>query len=404
MVLRHVGEPGDSRVDMLQIIREYGVGYLDQGQSPAGNAVLDKHARYFLELAEAAVDELRGPDQMAWITRLEGERDNLRSALTHLLDKQGPEQPHAARSALRLAAALGFFWYKTGSISEGLAWLERALAAAPTAPDVVHGQALHGLGILLAESGEANRALAQCQASCALFRRAGELAWVARSLNSQGGIARDVGDLARAEQLFSESFELRRELGDDRASLAIVLGNLAIVALDRHDLARAREYANECLASAEGVNQWIHAATLQILADVAVEEGDVTEAGDLLRSAFPVLKQLGTYRLLEFLDSCAGLAGVLGLGEAAAGLVGAVDAALDEIGARMVPSDERMRERRLAPARSSLGADRFEALRRDGRGLTFEEALDVALNEVVAQASRPIPLSTEHAQSAVRRA
>jgi len=28
---------------------------------------------------------------------------------------------------------------KTGSISEGLAWLERALAAAPKAPDVVQG-------------------------------------------------------------------------------------------------------------------------------------------------------------------------------------------------------------------------------------------------------------------------
>jgi len=34
-----------------------------------------------------------------------------------------------------------------------------------------------------------------------------------------------------------------------------------------------------------------------------------------------------------------------------------------------------------------LGADRFEALRRDGRGLTFEEALDVALNEVVAKSA-----------------
>jgi len=114
---------------------------------------------------------------------------------------------------------------KTGSISEGVGMAgEGPRRRAESARRGPGGRALHGLGILLAESGEANRALAQCQASCALFRRAGELAWVARSLNSQGGIARDLGDLARAEQLFSESFELRRELGDGRASLAIVLG------------------------------------------------------------------------------------------------------------------------------------------------------------------------------------
>ncbi len=354
------------RVDMLQTIRDYGLERLDDGPRGDGNDARHKHARYFLELAEAAVDELRGPNQLDWIGRLETERDNIRAALAYLLGKPDDRDSESGSLALRLAAALGFFWYKTGSAGEGATWLQRALAATSDAPPVVRAHALHGLGMLLAERGEPARALVQCEASCELFRREGELAWVARSLNSQGGIARDMGEPDRAEPLFAESAEIRRRLGDDLASLAVVLSNLAMVALDRGDLARARQLGEECLEMSAGADQWIYAVTLQVLADVAVEEGDVGEAGRLLSEALPVLRRLGTYRLVEFLDSCAGLAGVSGKAETTATLIGAADAALDAIGARMVPADARMRERRVAAARDSLGGDKFEMLRREG--------------------------------------
>ena len=380
LIRRHRREPEGTRFDMLETIREYALERLDDGCPPSGSSIRDRHARHFLALAEAAAEKLRGRDQMAWVIRLEEERDNLRAALSHLLQGPAWESGAPGESGLRLAAALGFFWYKTGSAEEGSIWLHRALDAAPAAPDVLRARALHSLGILTAERGDATQALMHCEESGELFRRAGERAWWARSLNSQGGIARDMGDLARAEAKLVQSAGIRRALGDDQASLTVVLLNLAFVALDQHDLARARTIGEECRTMAQGTDASLHGGTLQFLADVAVQEGDTAQAADLLRRALPVVRQFGAFRLVEFLESCAGLAAAKGEVETAAWLTGAIDAALDEIGARTVPADVRMRERRIAPARTSLGEERFREIRDRGRGLTLEDALEEVLH------------------------
>lgn len=393
LVVRRRTEHGDLRFDMMETIREFGQEQLDLGtesgervSEPAGATVRDEHARFFLSLSEAASGELSGPEQHQWISRLTVERDNMRTALVHLLATASEQQP-PGQSLVRLAAALGFFWYKSGSGAEGSLWLERALAAAPHASDQVRGRALHALGIIVAERGDAAAALVHCREGGELLRRAGDLAGVARSLNSQGGIARDVGDFATAERLFAESVDLRRSLGSDQTTLAIVLGNLAMVALDRHDLPRARAVALECLALARESDEWVYAATLALLADIAIEECDVRGAGDLLQHAVPILQRLGaTYRLVECLDSCAALSACMGRPEPAARLVGSADAALDELGARMVPADAAMRERRLSEALASLDADAFEAARIRGQKMTVDEALDYAGDEVIRRA------------------
>ncbi|MBA2640609.1 MAG: hypothetical protein H0U77_11645 [Nocardioidaceae bacterium] len=72
---------------------------------------------------------------------------------------------------------------------------------------------------------------------------------------------------------------------------------------------------------------------------------------ELLRRALPVLRQLGAYRLIEYLDSCAGLALAQGEPETA--------------------------------ARSALGGQRLDRLHQDGRGHTIEQALDLALDKVL---------------------
>lgn len=386
LIVRRTGERGRRRYSMLETIREFalerGDAKAQSSKAPDRQDVRDAHARYFLNLSERSIEELRGPDQLQWIARLDAERDNMRAALTHLLDGATHGRPESGELALRLAAALGFYWYKTGSVKEGSAWLERALAAAPDAPDLDRGRALHLLGVLIAEHGEPKRGLVHCEASCELFRSAGDLAWVARSLNSQGGISRDLCDFERAERMFEESAVLRRQLGDVGAALAVVLGNLAMVALDRRDLPRARRFGEESLELARNSDQWVYAATLQLLADVAVAERDIVRALDYLRQAVPALRSLGEYRLIECLDSFAGLAALLGNPGAAARLVGAAEAALEELGAQIVPADARLREWRIAGAREAMGAPGFEAARLEGRALRLEEALEFALNEV----------------------
>src|SRR5205807_6825701 len=112
------------------------------------SALRRRHAHFFLEVAETAAAQLRGPRQEMWLDRLEGELDNLRAALEWCLSESSRDHPGTVQESgehgaplptgdcllpsgpemgLRLARALGWFWYHRGHWNEGRAWLERAL-------------------------------------------------------------------------------------------------------------------------------------------------------------------------------------------------------------------------------------------------------------------------------------
>ena len=68
-------------------------------------ALRDRHAGFFVALAESAEPHLRATGQYAWLARLAADHDNLRAALAWLV-----EMGEVAR-AQRLAGALRSFWY-----------------------------------------------------------------------------------------------------------------------------------------------------------------------------------------------------------------------------------------------------------------------------------------------------
>ena len=82
---------------MLETIREYGLERLARAGGAA--ALRRRHAAHFLALAEEAAPQAFGPEQAAWLSRLEAEHDNLRAALAWSLE-------HDRETALRLGAAL----------------------------------------------------------------------------------------------------------------------------------------------------------------------------------------------------------------------------------------------------------------------------------------------------------
>lgn len=115
--------PHQGRFMMLQTIRDYALEQLvESGQA---DGVREAHARWVLALVEQAEPELYGPDQAAWLERLDAEQENLRAALDWLLAGRN------ADLALRLAGCLSWYWNLRGRVSEGRTWLEAALAAAP---------------------------------------------------------------------------------------------------------------------------------------------------------------------------------------------------------------------------------------------------------------------------------
>ena len=84
-----------------------------------GRVVRRRHADFFVALSEEVEPWLRGAEQAAWFERLDAENDNLRAALSWLLEQGEGEL------ALRLSGALGEFWHVRGHLEEGGRWLEQ---------------------------------------------------------------------------------------------------------------------------------------------------------------------------------------------------------------------------------------------------------------------------------------
>ncbi len=162
---------------MLETIREYGLECL----STCGEeeATRQAHATYYLHLAEEAEIHLFGAGQVHWSKRLEREQDNLRAALSWSL-----EQGDKARreTALRLTGTLAHFSFMRWSVSEGRAWLDRALANSEGISPSVRAKALVNAGWLAYLQGESERAEALCQQSLALQREVSDIRGMAWSL------------------------------------------------------------------------------------------------------------------------------------------------------------------------------------------------------------------------------
>ncbi len=93
---------GGVRYRMLEPVGQYARGLLEEsGEAPATR---ERHAEYFVALAEVARSELMGPEHGAWLERLEHEHANLRRALWWARETGDVE------TGLRLSGALGWFW------------------------------------------------------------------------------------------------------------------------------------------------------------------------------------------------------------------------------------------------------------------------------------------------------
>ncbi|WP_090766740.1 BTAD domain-containing putative transcriptional regulator [Nonomuraea maritima] len=113
------------RYRLLNTIREYAAYRLDEaGESERTRRA---HLAYVTELAEQAEPHLRRAEQLEWLSTLQAEHDNIGTAL------RGAIAEGWAEEAMRLVAAVGWYWFLTGHRAEGT---ELSIAAALMAGDV----------------------------------------------------------------------------------------------------------------------------------------------------------------------------------------------------------------------------------------------------------------------------
>ena len=263
---------GDARFTMLETLREYGLERLVE----AGEDAITRkaHAAFCLVLAEES-GTADAAQQAKWLELCETEHGNLRTALDHLI------QARHAEWALRLGGALLPFWQARAHLTEGRDRLTRALAIADKNTwSEPWARAAFALGTLQYSMGDISGTIEVQEEALAIYRPLGDRRGIAVALNGLGVCYHSIHQHDRAERELNEAIGIWRELGHDAAA-ARTLVNLAAVALDANDVARAIEVYRQVRATCDRIVDRAGAAwaiNFEAQAELKRGRADVAEA------------------------------------------------------------------------------------------------------------------------------
>ena len=416
-------QSGPTRYRLLETIRQYA------GERLAGagevSALRGRHLAFFLDLALQAEPALRGPEMVAWLDRLGSEAENLSAALEWSFEAE-PE------AALRLSIAMTWYWR---SRSYGLEGVERltqaadlALTLPPAAPPaarertILVARALAAAAsaslaggspsagwrwaeeaVALARRAEDDAALTEALISLAMTTElSGQEGWVRNAWDelirlaesrrdwfllgiSEASLAywdvADGGDLAAADARL-----LRASEAADRSRNPLVI---AFAAESRGEmsgltgrLADAREWFGRAIAAYEemGDRRFVLISRSE-LAHALRRGGQIEEAEALYRETLHGWQHAGNRGAIAHQLECFAFVAMAKHDLVrAARLFGAAEAIREVAEAAMVAVERAEYDAAIRQLRDGLDATALASAWADGRRLTTDEAVALALS------------------------
>jgi non-specific serine/threonine protein kinase len=357
---------------MLETIRAFGLEML--AQQAEEHQVRSAHAAWGVDFAERGDLGLDGPQRRQWLRRLDLEIDNLRAALTWLLEQR------AAEATLRLAIALAenYWWIRSGfregraalehalTLGDGPSLLEigalwragmmahhagdysaarefarRALSRARAEHDT-HGEAFTRilLSMLARRHDQRDEALTQVEAAIVLFQPNGRSLDLAYAFNGHAIVLAQLGEYDRAEARYEEAKAIFVERGDV-VGLEIVLGNLADLARRRGQLEQALQLFRDAVRRC-----W--------------ENRDAISAGESIAGVAAIVAAQGHHELAAF-------------------LLGGVDAMCERFGMAPYALFRDAYDEGFATVTASLSEEAFTRAIAAGRRLSPDQVVAAAL-------------------------
>ena len=372
------GRTGETRFYMLETIHEYAHERL--AQRGEAKDLKRRHAMYFVALAERAEDELHGVRQGYWYARLTDELDNIRTALNWALDDVDVEL------GARLVAALRDYLYFKGLLSESSAWIDQALESEGKLSPAIRAKTLNASSLLTYARGNF-----------------ADGAWLARQALT---LARDIDDIETCAWAYlfistslmesecqvkevrthaEEGLRLFREL-DHKGGIVLGLNTLGELARLDGDYARAGRLYEECLAlSIELGDRERESVSLANLSYIAYHQGNYNQAIDCGKESLSLLKSLQVeHAIAVVLAITAGPIGARGKPRLAARLLAASETQMEAMGASFKPQDKLELDQFKEAVREQLGESEFNTAWAEGRAMSVEQALAMALGEDIS--------------------
>jgi predicted ATPase/transcriptional regulator with XRE-family HTH domain len=410
-----VAEPDSAalRYRLLETIRLFAAERLADAGAEEATAARAAHCAHYLAVAETAAPHLGGPQQASWLGRLDADQANLRRAAEH-----AASEPDGTADVLRFGVALRRYWGARSLHDEAAGLLVPVLgrpeAAADTAlfaealtvaanytifTDLPTGLRLAekaaevagGLGddrllilsrVWLCEAyyfaGQPERARPLGAEAVQRARQFGDDELLGMSLDAYAlGV-----DVAASGPLYAEALACAERCGDLGAELTLHQ-NAGGAALEMGDIPGARAHIEAAIRAAEaiGIPHPFQSASLGLILRA---EHDLDGARSTLQEALRGGRRIGVKRIMA--DAILGLAfldGDLGDWHRAAILHGAAQALLDQTGAPWDPLDAPHRQESLNQASAALGDEQFQRAYARGMGLSFDQAIDLALGQVL---------------------
>ncbi|GHC70238.1 ATP-binding protein [Streptomyces cinnamoneus] len=266
--------PQGPRYRLLESVAAYATERLHEMEDAA--RVRRRHLRHYTELAEGARPRLYGPGQSEALRELDAESGNLRAALDTAV------RDGAAEEALRLVAALSWYWLLRGRLGEGRRSARAALEVAGDGAATGEVRALHdGFALLTGH-----------RATPVEYPEAADPAVRARTRWFRAYALFNTGDVAASEELTGRALAGFRAHGD-RWGVAAALALRATHEMIRGDLtALERDGERSAALFRDLGDRWGELQSVGPLATLAEIGGDYARAERLLRDALVIAEEL----------------------------------------------------------------------------------------------------------------
>jgi len=410
-----VAEAGEvPRYRLLETGRAFALEKLQQAGET--EAVLRSHAEAVLAVFEGSLKDEYVLSTQARLERYLPDLDNARAALDWSAGASADAQLQIA-----LTGAMAWIWVSAGLRPEGLRRTRLAMARIEpaTAPhlearllgswsSIAHPEAgsselaadaravelyrtLGDRQALFAALSQQGRTLARChqleQAELVLQEAAqlSETSWApalrARLVISRSWLVFRQARFEEAMRVAEEVLQLAIALDDKRMALTtLIYLEQSAAALGRleESVARGRDLAKR-IRQDRSLRSGIENIVLVNLCMSLTELGEIDEALEVARSAYPLVEQAG--RVLDLLDPFALLAFKRGRIDDAARLLGRADMRYAMGNYRREPVEQKLRDKLMFSLRDAMSPDELSRLMKEGEALNDEDGARLALRE-----------------------